>query len=199
MFPSAARPDTGVQIIDWGRRWYIYAMRTLYLLRHAKAVEPGSAATMGISDLDRPLTARGRRDAANLADHLRLSGCRPQLVLCSPALRTRQTLDLVATGLGLQARAQVDERVYGASVGELWRVARDLRDEVSEAMIVGHNPGLHELALRLSEHGDDKLRAQVREKFPTCSFVTIAWDQDSWADLRRGAAVLHDFVTPGDL
>ena len=174
-------------------------MRTLYLLRHAKAVEPGSAATMGISDVDRPLTTRGRRDAANLGDRLRLSGCRPQLILCSPALRTRQTLDLVAPGLGLQARAQVDDQVYAASVSELWRLTRELNDEVSEAMIVGHNPGLHELALRLSDHGDDKLRARVREKFPTCAFVTIAWPQDSWADLRRGAAVLHDFVTPSDL
>jgi phosphohistidine phosphatase len=174
-------------------------MRTLYLLRHAKAVEPGSAATMGLSDLERPLTTRGRRDATSLADHLRLSGCRPQLVLCSPALRTRQTLDLVAPGLGLQARVQVEERVYAAADDELWRLARDLRDDVTEAMIVGHNPGLHELALRLSEHGDDKLRARVREKFPTCAFVTIAWDQDAWADLRRGGAVLHDFVTPSDL
>jgi phosphohistidine phosphatase len=174
-------------------------MRTLYLLRHAKAVEPGSAATMGLSDLERPLTARGRRDAANLADQLRLSGCRPHVVLCSPALRTRQTLDLVASGLGLQARTQVDDHVYAATVGELWRLTRELSDEASEAMIVGHNPGLHELALRLSEHGDDKLRARVREKFPTCSFVTIAWGQDSWADLRRGDALLHDFVTPGDL
>jgi phosphohistidine phosphatase len=170
-------------------------MRTLYLLRHAKASwsDPAQA------DIDRPLTERGRRDAANLGEHLRLSGCRPQVVVCSPALRTRQTLDLIATGLGLQARAEVDERLYGASAQALWQRVHELPDTVTEALLVGHNPGMHELAVNLADHGDDKLRARVREKFPTCAFVTIAWDRDVWADLRRSAATLHDYVTPRDL
>ena len=102
----------GVQIIDYGQ--------TMVDVCHAHPVpaparqgaDPAADPAL-LADIDRPLTERGRRDAADLAEHLRLSGCRPQLVLCSPALRTRQTLDLVAPGLGLQARVQVDERIYG--------------------------------------------------------------------------------------
>jgi phosphohistidine phosphatase len=171
-------------------------MRTLYLLRHAKAADP---ATFTGADLDRPLTERGRRDAAGLGEHLRLSGCRPQVVLCSPALRTRQTLDLVAAGLGLQARVQIDDAIYAASEAQLWQSVRELPETVGEALIVGHNPGLHELASSLADHGDDKLRARVREKLPTCALVTAVWTDSSWTGLRRSGATLHDFVTPRDL
>lgn len=173
-------------------------MRTLYLLRHAKASQPASGADP-IADLDRPLADRGRRDAAALGEHLKRSGCRPQLVLCSPSLRTRQTLDLVAAGLGLQARVQVEPAIYEASEQRLLRLVRELPDDVDEAMIVGHNPGLHELAISLADHGDDKLRARVRAKLPPGTFVTVAWAEDSWADLRRSQAILHDYVAPSDL
>jgi phosphohistidine phosphatase len=173
-------------------------MRTLYLLRHAKAALADSGANR-IADFDRPLADRGRRDAAELGEHLKRSGCRPQLVLCSPALRTRQTLDLVSTGLGLQARVQVEDAVYGAKVQRLWYLVLGLPDTVDEALIVGHNPGLHELAATLADHGDDKLRTRVRTKFPTCAFATIAWAADSWAALEQSGAILHDYVTPGDL
>jgi phosphohistidine phosphatase len=174
-------------------------MRTLYLLRHAKALAWEDPSAVDLADIDRPLTPSGRRAATALAEHLRLSGCRPGLVLCSPALRTRQTLDLVASGLGLQARVQVDDSIYGARAGLLWHRVRALPDPVDEVLIVGHNPGLHELAINLSDHGDDKLRARVHEKLPTGAFVTIAWAQDTWAELRKSSAVLHDFVTPRDL
>jgi phosphohistidine phosphatase len=139
----------------------MYAMRTLYLLRHAKASldDPERA------DIDRPLTDRGRRDAANLGEHLRISGCRPALILCSPSLRTRQTLDLVASGLGLQAKVQVDDSIYAATAKTLWQRVRELPDPVNEALIIGHNPSLYELAVSLSEHGDDKLRARLRRSF----------------------------------
>jgi phosphohistidine phosphatase len=177
----------------------MYRMRTLYLLRHAKALAWDDPSAAELADLDRPLTDRGRRDAAALAEHLRLSGCRPKLVACSPALRTRQTLDLVASGLGLQARTEVDERLYAASMQALWQRVHELPDNADEAMLVGHNPGIHELAANLADHGDDKLRARVREKLPTCAFVTIAWAEDRWTDLRKSAGVLHDFVTPRDL
>src|ERR1700742_1648400 len=111
-------------------------MRTLYLLRHAKALDPAASTEAGLADVDRPLTERGRRDTTNLADHLRLSGCRPGLVLCSPALRTRQTLDGVAPGLGLQAKVEVDERLYGASAQSLWQRVRQIADHTAEVMLV---------------------------------------------------------------
>ena len=112
-------------------------MRTLHLLRHAKALAWDDPQARDLADIDRPLTPGGRRAAAALAEHLRLSGCRPQLVVCSPALRTRQTLDLVASGLGLQARVRVDEAIYGAGAGSLWQSVRALPDEADEVLIIG--------------------------------------------------------------
>jgi phosphohistidine phosphatase len=176
----------------------MYGMRTLYLLRHAKS----SWGDPDVDDRDRPLNERGRRAASQLAEHLRLSGCRPELVVCSPALRTRQTLDLVAIGLGVQARVRVDESVYGATAAALWRLVRDLPDSAGEVLVVGHNPGLHELAASLADSGDtddDATRERLRAKLPTCSLVTLAWPGDTWVGLRKSATVLHNFVTPRDL
>lgn len=173
-------------------------MRTLYLLRHAKS----SWDNPGVADLDRPLTDRGRTAAGQMAEHLRISGCRPALVVCSPALRTRQTLDLVAPGLGLQARVQVDESMYGASASQVWRRVRELPDSADEVLFVGHNPGLHELAADLADAGDtddDAARDRLRAKLPTCALVTLAWSGDSWSQLRKSGAVLHSYVTPRDL
>jgi len=174
-------------------------MRTLYLLRHAKAAPWDDPSAPELADIDRPLTAAGRRAATALGEHLRWSGCRPGLVVCSPALRTRQTLDLVASGLGLQARVQVDDSLYGASAAVLWHRVRAVPDTAEEVLIVGHNPGLHELAMNLSEHGDDKLRARLHQKLGTGAFVTVAWAENSWTELRKSTAVLHDFITPRDL
>lgn len=176
-------------------------MRTLYLLRHAKA----SWADPNWSDIDRPLNERGRHDATELRDYLRRSGARPQLVVCSPALRTRQTLDLIAPGLELPAPVTVDERLYAASAQSLWQRVRELPDTIEQVMLIGHNPGMHDLAANAAEHGDDQLRSRLRAKLPTCAFVTIAWDEDGWDALgssgeSNGAGgTLHDFVTPRDL
>ncbi len=170
-------------------------MRTLHLLRHAKA----SWADPERADIDRPLTDRSRRDAAALGEYLRGRGDRPQLVICSPALRTRETLDLVAPGLGLQARVEVDGRLYAASAQALWQRVRELPDTVDEALLVGHNPGMHELAVNVADHGDDEPRARLRSKLPTGAFVTVAWPDDSWRTLHKSAAVLHEYVTPRDL
>ena len=179
-------------------RWYIYGMRTLYLLRHAKAADP--ATFTGRADIDRPLTERGRRDAAALGEHLRLlglpaaagrllagaahppdarSGRRPASA-CRPARRSTSGL----------------RRVRGAAVASGARAARHRSARRSSS---GTTRGCTSSPSSLADHGDDKLRARVREKLPTCAFVTVVWTDSAWTDLRRGGATLHDFVTPRDL
>jgi phosphohistidine phosphatase len=170
-------------------------MRTLHLLRHAKS----SWGEPELADHDRPLSGRGQRAAAQLGDYLRRSGYRPQLVVCSSALRARQTLDLVAAGLGLDVAVRVDEQVYGASASNLWTLVRELPADVDEAMVVGHNPAMHELASDLATEGEDKVRALLQAKLPTGGLVTLVWAADSWAALRRGSGALHGFVRPRDL
>jgi phosphohistidine phosphatase len=176
-------------------------MRTLYLLRHAKSGwdDPD------LADIDRPLNDRGRRAATALAEHLRGSSARPQLVFCSPARRTRETLDLIAPGLGLGTTVVIDPVLYGADAALLWDKVRELPADADEVLIIGHNPGLHELAASLAgpsakaTTADEKVRSRLRAKLPTGSFVTVDWAGSSWADLHRSAAVLRGFIPPRDL
>jgi phosphohistidine phosphatase len=165
------------------------------LLRHAKS----SWGDPGLDDRDRPLNKRGQEAAAKLADHLRHSAVRPALVLCSPAVRTRQTLDLIAPGLGLGVTFRIENSLYGATAQGLWRLIRELPDDLTEVMLIGHNPGVHELAQNLAGDGDDAAMTRLRHKLPTGSLVTLAWGTDWWSSLRQGDGVLHSFIRPRDL
>jgi phosphohistidine phosphatase len=157
----------------------------LYLLRHAKS----SWADPGLADHDRPLNSRGRRAAKAIGRHLRDQGIEPQLVLCSSATRARETLERIGYA------AHVEPELYGAGAGALLARLRKVPAAVPSVMLIGHNPGLQELALLLSRPG-----AGVRElaaKFPTAALATLALP--SWSTLDRGTAELIDFVRPRDL
>jgi phosphohistidine phosphatase len=170
-------------------------MRTLHLLRHAKS----SWDQPGLADHDRQLSGRGRKAGEQLADYLRRSGYRPGLVICSSALRARQTLDLIAGGLGVGVPVRIDEQLYTADADDVWTLVHHLPDDVDEAMIIGHNPPLHELAISLATEGDDELRARLQAKLSTGGLVTIVWAADTWSNLRRSSAALHGYVRPRDL
>jgi phosphohistidine phosphatase len=170
-------------------------MRTLHLLRHAKS----SWDDAGLADPDRPLSGRGRQAAAQLGDYLGRSGYRPGLVVCSSALRARQTLDLICAGLGIGVPVRIEDEIYTDDADDLWQLVRRLPDDVDEAMIIGHNPTMHELAVSLAAEGDDELRARLQAKLPTGALVTIVWAADTWSELRRGSAALHGYVRPRDL
>ena len=118
------------------------APRQLLLLRHAKA-EPGSA------DADRDLDARGRRDAGALGHEMRSLGLVPQLALLSSALRTRRTFEYLGAFDPAPA-VQVTDDLYLAEPGMLLSALRAVADEIRSLLLVGHNPGLHELALALA-------------------------------------------------
>ena len=120
---------------------------------------------------------------------------RPGIVLCSSAARARQTLELMRPALG-SPEVVSDERLYRASGEELLQRVRALPDDVLEAMLVGHNPGLHELALVLA---DDAGRAPLAENLPTGALVTLDLPVSSWADVVEGEGTLESFVKPRDL
>jgi phosphohistidine phosphatase len=118
--------------------------RTLVLLRHAKSAWPE-----GVDDRARPLAGRGRRDAPAAGRWLREHVGGVDLVVCSPALRTRQTWQLVAAELGGTPEFRVDDRIYGAPVADLVDVVRELPPSAGTVLLVGHNPGLSELVAAL--------------------------------------------------
>ena len=162
---------------------------TLYLLRHAKS----SWADDSLPDLERPLAPRGRRAAKRLAQHFREKGMHPELVLCSPALRTRQTLELLEPGLGAIEDVLVEDDLYGAGADQLLHRLRRIPSDVRSALLIGHNPGVQDLAVLLVRGGD--AREQLGAHFPTAALATLAIP-GVWAKLGRGGAQLVAFRVP---
>ena len=167
-------------------------MKRLYLLRHAKS----SWDDPTLADDDRPLAPRGRRAAKVMAKHLRRKGIAPELVLCSPSRRTRQTLTRIAPGLGKNADVQIEPELYAASAAVLLEVLHEVPDEVESVMLIGHNPGIQDLALSLAGAGSESTR--VRGKFPTAALATLELDA-TWRELGPGSAELVSFVKPKEL
>jgi phosphohistidine phosphatase len=166
----------------------------LYLLRHAKSSwdDPDQA------DLRRPLAPRGWKAVKALERHVRAMDVVPDLVLCSPAVRAVQTWEGVAPGLPPGTPVELDEAVYHAGAGDLLGRLRRLPPEIDSVLVVGHNPGLGNLALGLVAAGDARLRTRLETKFPTGALASLALAA-AWHDLRWGTATLVDYVVPRDL
>jgi phosphohistidine phosphatase len=166
-------------------------VQTLFLLRHAKS----SWADPTLSDMDRPLAPRGRRDAKRIAEHLRRVGVEPELVLCSTAVRTRETLDLVRATLPA-SKLTLEQELYAAGVDALLARIRRVPETVESAMLIGHNPGLHQLALVLASSGDELERLEA--KFPTAALATLTLTS-AWGRVASGDATLAAYVVPKQL
>jgi phosphohistidine phosphatase len=166
-------------------------MRSLYLLRHAKS----SWAEPGLADRDRPLAPRGRRDAKRMAKHLRRLGFAPEFVLCSPVARTCETLELISPALDAST-VVFEEDLYAASSDALLARIRRVPDGVASVMLVGHNPGLHQLALALASRGHE--RGRLEAKFPTAALASLAVPKP-WGRLEPGDAALSAYVVPKQL
>lgn len=161
------------------------APRKLILLRHAKS----SWQTPGLVDFDRPLNARGRRNAPDMAQRLRDRGLLPDLILSSPAQRTRETI----AAMGLADTRPPPHIVFGtglylADPSGLLRAIHAADDRYPSLMLVAHNPGLTELIRALTGAGLDNL--------PTCGYAEIDCDVESWGLVEAGACRLIDIDYP---
>ena len=165
----------------------------IILLRHGKS----SWSDPTISDVDRPLARRGERASRRIAKHLRRKRIRPALVLCSPSLRTRQTLEAIAPSLGEGCSVELAPELYAASEQELLERLRALPESADSVMLIGHNPGLQELALVLASRGDDL--SKLQQRFPTGALATLVVASNSWAAIGPGDAELVDYVVPKQL
>ncbi|QQS12867.1 MAG: histidine phosphatase family protein [Rhodospirillales bacterium] len=170
-------------------------MRDLLLMRHAKA---GLGATAG-GDRERPLNPRGRRAATAVGRELARLGARPDTILCSPARRTRETLDLVTPALKTAAPPAFEPALYLAEADELLARLRGLGDDTACALLVGHNDGIGALAARLATIGDERAIASLRGKFPTGAVAWLRLPLDDWGALGRTRGELFAFVRPRDL
>lgn len=172
--------------------------RRLVLLRHAKS----SWSDPHLRDFDRPLNDRGKRALALIGAYCRRIGLGPSLVICSPALRTRLTWAGISHWLREPEKINFTEGVYEASAEELSAILREIDDRHREIMLIGHNPGLHDLAMRLSNEGglaNPEAVGKLRSRFPTCALAVFGLETRSWSTLDAGKIQMEDFVTPKQL
>jgi phosphohistidine phosphatase len=170
-------------------------MKLIYLLRHAKS----SWADRSLDDFDRPLNQRGVKAAAQIAQRIRKAEIKPAVVLCSPAVRTRQTLAPLLPWLA-DTPVDFDPRLYEASDATLFAHLARLSGPVPSALLIGHNPGLERLAATLaSETSPATLISRLRDKFPTGGLAVFTAAIDDWSALRPRSCRLIEFVRPTDL
>ncbi|HEV2748766.1 MAG TPA: histidine phosphatase family protein [Allosphingosinicella sp.] len=170
-------------------------MKTLTLLRHAKSTWNDPVAR----DFDRPLNRRGRLAAKTIGGEMRGRGLKFDCVVASPAVRVIETLADLAEGYGAPLAPQYDKRVYLASSGTLLDVIHEIDDSAETLLIVGHNPGLEQLALLLTKDGDGAARAELADKFPTAALAEISLPVEHWREVEEEIGTLASFVRPRDV
>ncbi len=171
-------------------------MKRLLLYRHAKSDWNDAR----LEDFERPLAPRGRKAAPKVAAAMAERGWRPDLVLCSAALRTRQTWELSAAPLGGDPEVRILRGLYLASPAQILRNIHRAPDATSCLAVIGHNPGLENLALRLvGTRGPGPDIARLHDKFPTAAVAAIAIDTPHWTGLTPETCRLEAFLRPKDL
>jgi phosphohistidine phosphatase len=167
-------------------------MKRVYLLRHAKS----SWKEPSLADRERPLAPRGRRAAKAIARHLRAQAIDPDLVLCSPARRARETLERIE-GVFERGAVRVEPALYEATPDALLELLRGTPATAGSVLVIGHNPSLQELALTLAR--PSARRQELAGKFPTAALATLELAATGWQHIEPGGADLTAFVRPRDL
>lgn len=171
-------------------------MLTLLLLRHAKA-EPGS---FSVADIDRPLAKRGHSDAPRMGAWLAAHGLVPDYAVCSSSRRTRETLQLVEPAFGVKVETVFERAIYEATATRLLTVTRRTPARVRRLMLVGHNPGLEDLAKDLIGTADRVAAEHLEIRYPTSGLAVLTWREpsfvDTWAKLTPRSAHLQTFTAP---
>jgi phosphohistidine phosphatase len=165
----------------------------LWLLRHAKS----SWYDPGIEDRDRTLAPRGERAADRMRDYLIAAGIHPELVLCSSALRARQTLEHVLSAFEPELEVRIESSLYTFDEAALLDRLRSIPKGVTSVMLIGHNPAIQGLAVMLADRGDRL--DQLAQKYTTAALAEIEVPGDSWRDVGKTPGELIRFVIPREL
>jgi len=159
--------------------------RELILIRHTKS----SWADLGMRDFDRPLKKDRTEDAKNIAKHLKELGVKPDLILCSPALRTKQTVEFFCDKLNCDYnRIEFDMRLYESSAEDYTQVVREVNEEIKTLVVVGHNPSITDFANQF-------LQSKIIE-VPTTGVICLEFECDNWEIYRATPCKLKYFLTP---
>ena len=170
-------------------------VKTLYLLRHAKSAhdDPANA------DFDRPLTARGRRDARRMAAYMNASGRVPDTVICSLARRAVETWEHMAPLLAHPLTPRFEFDLYLAPSDVMLAFIRRLPETAASALVIGHNPGIAEITAELATGGENDALEAMRKAFPTCALAALTFDVDRWSAIDARDGYLAAFLSAADL
>ena len=167
----------------------------LMLLRHAKS----DKAEPGVGDHERTLNPRGLSDAARVGAYLAQHALIPDRVLVSTARRTRETWEGVAAALSATPAVKIEDRLYNGSADALLAVIKETGRATSTLLVIGHNPGVHEIATLLVASGDVETRERLNEGLPTSGLVVIDFAAQAWSKLHPHCGRLERFITPRSL
>jgi phosphohistidine phosphatase len=170
-------------------------MRRLLLLRHSKA----ERAQGKQSDHDRILAERGRKDAATIGAFLIKHKFVPDRALVSTSARTRETWALASQAFKKKPPVDFDDRIYEASPEAILKSIREVGTDGKMLIVVGHNPGMQQLAAMLIASGDVDARQRLLEDYPTSALALISFAVDSWEAVHAHGGRLEHFVTPHTL
>jgi phosphohistidine phosphatase len=167
--------------------------KILIILRHGKA----EVAKSGQDDHERPLAERGKVETDRMGAYAAAHSIHPQKILCSTAVRTRGTLKCFLDGKnGPVPEVEYVDKIYNASENQLLQAIASQPENVETLMVIGHNPGLHQLALRFALKGEPAMISQIVAEFPTCALARIDLGAIAWRDVRKSQGMLSLFVTP---
>lgn len=162
-------------------------MKRLFLLRHAKS----SWKKPQLTDIDRPLNARGKSACATMGPHIVGVGADFRHVYCSPARRARRTIEGLSAARGaavIEIDWQIEDVLYTFAADDVLQFCQQLGDETASAFIVGHNPALTDFCNDLTRAGIDNI--------PTCGYVAMDLAIDRWRDVASGCGELQEFLYP---
>lgn len=160
-------------------------MKTLYLIRHAKS----SWETANLTDFDRPLNERGKKNAPEMGKFLKKENHYPDLILSSPAKRALKTARIIAEEIGYPKNKIEEEiKIYEASVSDLLKITNQLDEKLNTVFLFGHNPGFTDFLNYLTDESISNI--------PTCGIAKIEFEVDSWKKISGGTGKLVYFNSP---
>lgn len=158
-------------------------MKKIYLIRHGKS----DWSNPDLEDFDRPLNKRGKRNAPFMAELLKQKNANPDLIISSPAYRTKKTAEIIKKGIAYKSQILFDEHLYEASLGTILEIVNYIDDDYDKVFLIGHNPSLNMLGFYL---------VGFNENIPTCGILEIEFDCDSWREVNKKCAKLISFEYP---
>lgn len=168
-------------------------MKTLYILRHGQAEQ----STIEMDDFDRALTPKGCERLESLSDELTTLGIQTQQILCSTSKRTRQTAEIITKDFSTVTQTgaiQYDQNLYLPRLETLYNIIAGADESLSSLMIIGHNPGLHQISIELSGSGDKNHFEKLCQYFPPGAFVELTLDIEHWYEVTPKCGILRNFI-----